>query len=57
MHPVLFRIGDITIFTYGFLIAIGALLGYWYTARQAKKQFGLSADAGRAGHYCLYSRR
>lgn len=44
MHPELFSIGDITIYTYGFLIALGALLGYWYTATQAKKQFGLSVD-------------
>ena len=52
MHPVLFQfqtpsflqgiLGDtITIYTYGFLIALGTIFGFWYTARQAKKQFNL----------------
>ncbi len=44
MHPVLFEIGSFTIYTYGFCIAIGALLGFTYMAWQGKKQFGLSFD-------------
>lgn len=49
MHPVLFEIDTpgflrflfpdtITIYTYGTMIALGALLGFAYTAWQAKKQ-------------------
>ena len=44
MHPELFEIGKYTIYTYGFLIALGAFLAYWYTGYQAKKQFGLPYD-------------
>ncbi|CAN5362361.1 prolipoprotein diacylglyceryl transferase [soil metagenome] len=44
MHPVLFEFGSFTIYTYGFCIAIGAILGFIYMAWQAKKQFGLSFD-------------
>ncbi len=44
MHPILFEIGSITIYTYGFFIALGALLGFGYMARQGKKLFGLTFD-------------
>lgn len=44
MHPVLFEIGSITIYTYGFCIAMGALLGFSYLSWQGKKQFGLTFD-------------
>ncbi len=55
MHPVLFQFDTpgflrsflpdtITIYTYGFLIACGAIAGTIYTARQAKKQYGLSYE-------------
>lgn len=44
MHPILFEIGSFTIYTYGFCIAIGALLGLSYMTWQGKKQFGLSFD-------------
>lgn len=44
MHPILFEVGSFTIYTYGFCIAIGALLGLWYMTRQGKKQFGLTFD-------------
>ena len=36
MYPELFSIGSWTIHTYGILIATGALLGFWYMAREAK---------------------
>lgn len=50
MHPILFEFDTpqflrfllpdtIVIYSYGFLIALGALLGYFYTAYEAKKQF------------------
>ncbi len=55
MHPVLFQFetpdflsgifpSTITIYSYGFLIAVGIFMAYYYTAYNAKKQFGLSYD-------------
>ncbi len=44
MHPILFNFESFTIYTYGFCIAIGALLGFTYMAYQGKKQFGMSFD-------------
>lgn len=44
MHPILFEIGSVTIYSYGFFIAIGAIGGLVYMARSAKKQFGVSYD-------------
>lgn len=44
MHPVLFEFGSFTIYTYGFCIAVGALLGFLYMTQQGKKQFGLTFD-------------
>lgn len=55
MHPILFEFRtpdflsgllpeQITIYTYGFLIACGALAGFAYTAWQAKKHFSVSVD-------------
>jgi phosphatidylglycerol:prolipoprotein diacylglycerol transferase len=44
MHPILFEAGPLTIYTYGFLIALGAGLGFTYMARQGKKQFGITFD-------------
>ncbi len=55
MHPVLFQFDTpsflrgifpdtITIYTYGFLIAIGAVLAFFYTARQAKKQYNVPME-------------
>jgi phosphatidylglycerol:prolipoprotein diacylglycerol transferase len=44
MHPILFKFGSLTIYTYGFCIAIGALLGGLYMWWHGKKQFGWSFD-------------
>lgn len=44
MHPVLFKLGSFTIYTYGFCIALGALLGVIFLYRQGKKEFGLTFD-------------
>src|SRR5258708_11289466 len=44
MHAILFEFGLITIYTYGFCIAVGALLGFSYMAWQGKKLFGLTFD-------------
>lgn len=38
MHPVLFKIGPLTIHTYGLLVAIGLLAAIWMAAWQAKKR-------------------
>lgn len=38
MHPVLIRFGPFTIHTYGFLIAIGFLIGLWLAVKQAQKE-------------------
>jgi phosphatidylglycerol:prolipoprotein diacylglycerol transferase len=35
MHPVLFRVGALTLHTYGLLVATGVLLGLWLAQRQA----------------------
>lgn len=44
MHPVLFEVGGITVYSYGVLIAIGAIAGVAYMAIQGKKEMGLSFD-------------
>jgi len=43
MYPVLFRIGSLTIYTYGFFIFLGVLAGYIFSLSQCKK-YGLSED-------------
>jgi phosphatidylglycerol:prolipoprotein diacylglycerol transferase len=44
VHPILFEIGPITIYSYGFFIALGAILGLIYMARQGKKRFDITYD-------------
>lgn len=44
MHPVLFEFGSFKIYTYGFCIALGAVLSGLYTWRQGKIQYGMSFD-------------
>lgn len=44
MHPVLFKIGDITVYSYGVMIAIGAICGVVYMAVQGKKESGMTFD-------------
>jgi phosphatidylglycerol:prolipoprotein diacylglycerol transferase len=43
MHPILLKIGPLTIHTYGFMMAVGVALGLWFVYRQAKKA-GLDAN-------------
>ena len=43
MHPVLIRLGPLTIHTYGFLVALGFLAGIGFAVWQAKKE-GISTD-------------
>src|SRR6202008_653205 len=44
MHPVLFKLGSITIYTYGFMIAMGAICAFSYMAVRAKREFGTTYD-------------
>jgi phosphatidylglycerol:prolipoprotein diacylglycerol transferase len=37
MHPILIKLGPITIYSYGFFLAIGFLLGIFYARREAKR--------------------
>jgi phosphatidylglycerol---prolipoprotein diacylglyceryl transferase len=43
MHPILFQIGGIPVFTYGVLVATGVLLSLWYGRRRAARS-GLDPD-------------
>lgn len=38
MHPVLIKIGPVTIHTYGVMMALGVALGFWFIYVQAKKR-------------------
>ena len=38
MFPILFKLGPITIHTYGFMLALGVGFGFWFLFVQAKKQ-------------------
>lgn len=44
MHPVLFHLGSFTVYTYGFCIALGALLGGLYMWRQGRRRYGMTLD-------------
>jgi phosphatidylglycerol---prolipoprotein diacylglyceryl transferase len=43
MHPILFTLGGIPVFTYGILVATGVLLSLWYGRRRAAA-VGISPD-------------
>ncbi|MCM8823629.1 MAG: prolipoprotein diacylglyceryl transferase [Candidatus Omnitrophica bacterium] len=38
MHPVLFKVGPITIYTYGVLVFLGVIITYWLCLREAGKE-------------------
>jgi phosphatidylglycerol:prolipoprotein diacylglycerol transferase len=44
MHPILFKIGPITIYTYGVFVFLGVLAGYGVIHQAAKKQ-GIDSDS------------
>jgi phosphatidylglycerol:prolipoprotein diacylglycerol transferase len=44
MYPILFHIGSITIYSYGFFIMLGALAAYYYALKQAPT-IGLTSDS------------
>jgi phosphatidylglycerol:prolipoprotein diacylglycerol transferase len=44
MHPVLFEIGSLTVYSYGFMIALGVLCAVAYMFFQGRKDVGLTFD-------------
>jgi prolipoprotein diacylglyceryltransferase len=44
MHPVLFEIGSVAIYSYGFMIAVGIIAGMAYLIVAGKKETGLTFD-------------
>jgi phosphatidylglycerol---prolipoprotein diacylglyceryl transferase len=44
MHPVLFELGGVKVYSYGFMIALGAIAGVAYMAIRGKKEVGLTFD-------------
>ncbi|MCK9615341.1 MAG: prolipoprotein diacylglyceryl transferase [Candidatus Omnitrophica bacterium] len=38
MHPILFKFGSFTIYTYGFFVFLGVLFGYFFCLKQAKRE-------------------
>ncbi|MBX2966158.1 MAG: prolipoprotein diacylglyceryl transferase [Cyclobacteriaceae bacterium] len=44
MYPVLFKLGSVTIYSYGFLIAIGVVCAVAYMTIRGKKEVGLTFD-------------
>lgn len=44
MHPVLFEVGGITVYSYGFMIALGVIGAVTYMFLQGKKDVGLTFD-------------
>lgn len=53
MFPVLLRFGPLTIHTYGFLVAIGFLVGLWVAALQAQREGIPRAKIMDLGFYIL----
>jgi phosphatidylglycerol:prolipoprotein diacylglycerol transferase len=44
MYPVLFEVAGLKVYSYGFMIAIGAIAGVAYMAVRGKKEVGLTFD-------------
>ncbi len=44
MHPILFEIGNVSVYSYGFMIALGAIAGVGYMVMQGKEEVGLTFD-------------
>jgi len=44
MHPILFEVGGITVYSYGFMIALGVIGAVAYMFFQGKKDVGLTLD-------------
>lgn len=44
MFPEIITIGGITIHSYGFMIMLGAIMGFWYMSTNAKKELGINPE-------------
>lgn len=44
MYPILFEVGSITLYSYGFMIALGIVAGMVYLIIQGRKEVGLTFD-------------
>jgi phosphatidylglycerol:prolipoprotein diacylglycerol transferase len=44
MHPVLLRLGDFSIYSYGVMIALGCIAGVAYMAAKGRKETGMTFD-------------
>lgn len=44
MYPVLFEVGSVTVYSYGFMIALGIVSGMTYLIIEGKKEVGLTFD-------------
>lgn len=44
MHPILFEFNDVTVYSYGFMIALGSIAGVAYMFIRGKKEVGLTFD-------------
>lgn len=48
MHPILFEAGSFTVYSYGFMIALGIVAGMGYLIIEGKKEAGLTFDQANA---------
>ncbi len=55
MHPILFQLGVITIYTYGVLVATGVILGLLYARRQASRAGLPPREIWNLGIYMIFS--
>lgn len=44
MHPVMFEVGPVTVYSYGFMIAVGIVAGMAYLIRAGRKEVDLTFD-------------
>ena len=54
MHPVLFEISGISVYSYGFMIALGSIAGVAYMAIQGKRELGLTFDQANMLFLCIF---
>ncbi len=55
MHPILFQLGAITIYTYGVLVAAGVILALLYARRQAARDGLPPREIWNLGIYMIFS--
>jgi phosphatidylglycerol:prolipoprotein diacylglycerol transferase len=55
MHPILFQLGAITVYTYGVLVATGVILALWYARRQAVRVGLPPREIWNLGIYMIFA--